>query len=250
MENCTTRPGARLDCVVQILLGEQLRAARAAKGVSLRSVAAAIGVSPSLLSQIENGKTNPSVDTLYALVRALGISIDAILGISIDAETVAHAPDTAHAELSGDTVVQTAADTPVIEMEHGVRWERLAVLPGQDAEALRVTYQPGASSSVENHLMEHVGYEHLVIVSGELRVRFEHDEVLLHAGDSMAFDSRRPHLYINSGDEPTLGIWYVLGRQAQLAHAADSTIDGEDQAAATGAAPHSAIDVMRSFRER
>lgn len=66
----------------QSLLGARLRAAREAQGVSLRSVAAAIGVSPSLLSQIENGKTNPSVDTLYALVQQLGISVDAMLGIA------------------------------------------------------------------------------------------------------------------------------------------------------------------------
>lgn len=230
----------------QILLGERLRAARNAKGVSLRSVAAAIGVSPSLLSQIENGKTNPSVDTLYALVQQLGLSVDAMLGI-----TAADAPDggiagRADAEPNSDTVVQTAADTPVIEMEHGVRWERLAVLPGQDAEALRVTYQPGASSSVEGRLMEHPGYEHLVLVSGELRVRLEDDEIVLHEGDSMAFDSRRPHLFVNTADRPALGIWYVLGRKAQLTHAAHLETDQGD---APNSAPNSAVDVMRSFRQ-
>ncbi len=230
----------------QSLLGARLRAAREAQKVSLRSVASAIGVSPSLLSQIENGKTNPSVDTLYALVQQLGISVDAMLGISGagDGATITAADPGSGAEPAG-TIVQTLADTPVIEMENGVRWERLAVLPGQDAEALRVTYQPGASSSVEGHLMRHLGCEHLVIVSGELLVRFEGEEVVLHEGDSMAFDSRLPHLFVNTADRPALGIWYVLGRQAQLEHEHLEAGHGD----AEGVAPNSAVDVMRTFRE-
>ena len=204
----------------QHLLGARLRAARKARRVSLRNVASAIGVSPSLLSQIENGKTNPSVDTLYALVQQLDTSVDAVLGIVAPgraAESAAKLTDAVDDGSRVDKIVQTLAETPVIEMENGVRWERLAVLPGQDAEALRVTYQAGASSSVEGHLMHHLGQEHLVIVSGELRVRFEGEEIVLREGDSMAFDSRLPHLFVNTTDQPAIGIWHVLGRQAQLA---------------------------------
>lgn len=231
------------------MLGARLRAAREATGVSLRSVAAAIGVSPSLLSQIENGKTNPSVDTLYALVQQLDISVDAMLGINGGAGDAGGSDSADHAastEPSPDTVVQTLEDTPVIEMENGVLWERLAMLPGQDVEALRVTYEPGASSSVEGHLMQHLGYEHLVLVSGELHVRFEDTEVVLREGDSMAFDSRRPHLFVNTGDAPARGIWYVIGRQAQIAHAEQVEAD---HAAVAGTTPNSAIDVMRTFRQ-
>lgn len=238
----------------QTLLGVRLRAAREARGVSLRSVAGAIGVSPSLLSQIENGKTNPSVDTLYALVQQLEISVDAMLGIAGSGDgrpaEAARAAGSPADDSRVDTIVQTLADTPVIEMENGVRWERLAVLPGQDAEALRVTYQPGASSSVEGHLMHHLGCEHLVIVSGELRARFSENEIVLHEGDSMAFDSRLPHLFVNTADRPALGIWYVLGRHAQLAGAEHAETEPDDAARAggAGAAPNSAVDVMRSFR--
>jgi len=228
--------------VNQILLGEQLRAARIARNVSLRSVAAAIGVSPSLLSQIENGKTNPSVDTLYALVQQLDVSVDAIMGI--DAGSPA-GTGSAAAPLNVDTVVQRLADTPVIEMEHGVRWERLAVLPGQDVEALRVTYQPGAASSTKGHQMEHWGYEHLAIVSGELRVEIGTDTFVLQAGDSMAFDSRRPHMFTNTAETAALGIWFMNGRQAQLAH------EGTTEASSDKAgAPVSARDVLRSFRDQ
>ena len=60
-------------------LGEAIREARKKKGLSLRSVAASAEISPSLLSQVETGKTNPSVGTLYALVNVLNVSIDELI---------------------------------------------------------------------------------------------------------------------------------------------------------------------------
>ena len=60
-------------------LGEAIREARKKKGLSLRSVAASADISPSLLSQVETGKTNPSVGTLYALVGVLNVSIDELI---------------------------------------------------------------------------------------------------------------------------------------------------------------------------
>src|SRR5262245_9499456 len=59
-------------------LGERLRSERTARGLSLRELARRAGVSPSLLSQIETAKIFPSVGTLYAIVRELGVSIDEI----------------------------------------------------------------------------------------------------------------------------------------------------------------------------
>lgn len=79
----------------QVELGSRLRAAREEKNLTLRSLASKIDVSSSLLSQIENGKTKPSVDTLYALVRQLEISIDAVLGLAAVSgpETEEFSPD-------------------------------------------------------------------------------------------------------------------------------------------------------------
>src|SRR5919197_3978354 len=56
-------------------LGERIREERVSRGVSLRALAGKVGVSASMISQIENGKSQPSVSTLYAITTALGISI-------------------------------------------------------------------------------------------------------------------------------------------------------------------------------
>ena len=60
-------------------IGEQLRARRQELGLSLRQLAERLGVSASLISQIETGRANPSVSTLYQLVAELDVSLDELL---------------------------------------------------------------------------------------------------------------------------------------------------------------------------
>ena len=60
-------------------IGERLREARQARRLSLRVLADRLGVSPSLISQIETGRANPSVSTLYAIAAELDVSLDELL---------------------------------------------------------------------------------------------------------------------------------------------------------------------------
>ena len=57
-------------------MGERLREARTARRLSLRKLAERLGVSPSLISQIETGRAEPSVSTLYAIAAELDVSLD------------------------------------------------------------------------------------------------------------------------------------------------------------------------------
>lgn len=210
---------------MQDRIGQALRQARLERKQSLRSVASAAGISASLLSQVESGKSQPSVSTLYALVSYLGVSLDELLGIGSGRSKQA-APDETTAGASvehpvtGATseVVQRAANNPVLEMANGVRWERLAVGGRSDVDALLVTYDPGAASSVDRKLMRHAGIEYAYLFSGTLTLLLDFDRHLVTAGDSLCFDSTRPHMYANQGDEPARGVWFVSGRH-DLDHA-------------------------------
>ncbi|WP_448808769.1 helix-turn-helix domain-containing protein [Agromyces bauzanensis] len=225
-------------------LGARLREARTKRGLSLRSVAQALGVSASLISQVEIGKTQPSVSTLYALANHLGVSLDELLGIAAPGSTPPAAPMFGH---SGAALpdVQRAADNPVIEMENGVRWERLAVGAGGPADGVLVTYQPGASSSIEGKLMRHAGIEYAYLLEGELTLQLEFDTYVLRPGDSLQFDSTRPHLYTNRGTVPAKGVWFVVGRrqQNQAMPDAPATASGAQR----GAAISSAVDALRAI---
>ena len=61
-------------------IGERLRQARLRRGMTVRGLARVVDVSASLISQIETGKSSPSVSTLYAITAALDISIEDVFG--------------------------------------------------------------------------------------------------------------------------------------------------------------------------
>lgn len=203
---------------MQLDVGSELRRVRESRKLSLRNVAGAVGVSASLLSQVETGKTQPSVSTLYALVNYLGISLDGLMGTSrvepvgLGISPVGSAPDGANPRRS-DNIVQRRKDNPVIEMENGVTWERMAVGDTSVADPLIVTYEPAGSSSMEGKMMRHAGLEYGVLLDGRLTLRIDFESYDLEPGDSFCFDSNRPHLYLNQSDQTARGIWFVIGRR-------------------------------------
>jgi transcriptional regulator with XRE-family HTH domain len=76
-------------------LGSRLRVARERKGMTVRGLARYVGVSPSLVSQIERGRVMPSVGTLYALTNELGLVVDDLFkGSPSKSKGRERAPDT------------------------------------------------------------------------------------------------------------------------------------------------------------
>jgi transcriptional regulator with XRE-family HTH domain len=236
---------------VQLDVGSELRRVRESQKLSLRTVASAVGVSASLLSQVETGKTQPSVSTLYALVNYLGMSLDGLLRTAAvetttdrDAASVTTA-SSSRSERRTDSVVQRREDNPVIEMENGVTWERLAVGDSTIADALIVTYGPAGSSSVEGKMMRHSGIEYGVILEGRLTLQLEFDTYELEPGDSLCFDSNRPHRYDNRTDQPARGIWFVIGgRESGHQSLADLGHEQQGEAGSIG----TALDALRAMQ--
>ncbi len=235
-------------------IGPALREARKARGISLRALATDTGISASLLSQVENGKSQPSVSTLYALVSRLQVSLDGLLGLQVDKPSQPPEPQDGDAAPAGlrspDVVIQRAAGNPALDMDNGVRWERLASFDNGLVDALLVTYQSGASSSVEGTLMRHGGFEYAYLLEGSLTLVLAFDRYELRAGDSFCFDSTRPHLYVNQGQEAARGVWYVVGRNSEqdtrerLADLLDRTLAGTD------AGPANVVEVFRRLEEQ
>jgi quercetin dioxygenase-like cupin family protein/DNA-binding XRE family transcriptional regulator len=200
--------------------------------MTVRGLARAIEVSASLISQIETGRSSPSVSTLYAMTAALGVSIEEVFGDAAPARTAQRSaaagpqqPPTPAAPL-GPTVevaaggpagtrqrrvgpVVVAAQREQLRLDSGVTWELLGQLPDTHVDFLRVTYAPGGSSSAAGELMRHPGTEWGHILFGELTLTLGSDTYVLRPGDSVSFDSPTPHGYANHGVEPAVGIWLV-----------------------------------------
>jgi len=188
-------------------IGGRLRAERERRRISLRELARRVGVSPSLVSQIELDRVNPSVSTLYALVTELGMTMSDVFG---DSRAGERAPQVS----SADGLAERPETRRVINLDSGVRWERLTPHSDREVEFLYVTYPVGAESCPEDALMTHGGREYGYVTSGTLGVRVGFDEYELQPGSSIAFDSSSPHRLWTIGDEPVHAVWVVIGRKA------------------------------------
>lgn len=192
-------------------IGTRLREERDRVGISQRELARRVGLSASMISQIESGQSKPSVSTLYGIVTELGASLDDIFGANGVAATAdgGTAPE-ASAHLGPMVRVE---DRHVIDLDSGVRWERLTSHQHESVDFLHVVYDVGGSSASDERMMRHPGREYGVVLEGRLGVRLGFDEYELEPGDSIAFDSTQPHRLLNLGDVPVKGIWFVVGRE-------------------------------------
>jgi transcriptional regulator with XRE-family HTH domain/quercetin dioxygenase-like cupin family protein len=225
--------------VAVLQIGERIRAERVRRGISLRGLARSVGVSPSLISQIETGKCQPSVSTLYAITTVLGVSVQDVFGENRAPEGRAVAdrvgagqaapaappspagsresagwPEPAGSRESGERPEPTwpvvcPGQREVLELDAGVTWQRLGLVPGSRVDFLLVSYAPGACSSPEGHLMQHAGTEYGYLIQGELVVTLGLRSHRLTPGDAVSFASVTPHSYRNEGTVPAVGIWFV-----------------------------------------
>jgi DNA-binding XRE family transcriptional regulator/quercetin dioxygenase-like cupin family protein len=198
-------------------IGERIRAERARKGISLRSLARSVGLSPSLISQIETGKCQPSVSTLYAITTALGVSVQDVFGEAGTPAGQVTAPAPAprgEAGESGGPVV-CPAQREVLEFDSGVVWQRLGRVPGSHVDFLLVSYAPGGCSSPAGRLMQHPGTEYGYLIQGELTIALGHRSHRLTPGDAVSFASVTPHSYRNEGMAPAVGVWFVVSPEAR-----------------------------------
>ena len=190
-------------------VGARLRAERERRGISLRELARRVGVSPSLVSQIELDRVNPSVSTLYALVTDLGMTMGEVFG-----DNAQEAPRPSTSTRDHDGLVTLPDTRRVIDLASGVRWERLTPHTDPEIEFLHVVYPVGGESCPADALLTHGGREYGYVTSGMLGVRVGFDEYELGPGGSIAFDSSSPHRLWTIGDEPASAVWVVVGRAA------------------------------------
>lgn len=190
-------------------IGERLREERNRQGMTVREIARRVGVSPSLISQIERDKVTPSVSTLWGLVTVLGLTMSDLFSDSAAPESAQPARP-----VEAEGPVTVPGNRAVINLETGVHWERLTVATDHLVEFLTVEYPPGAASCDEDSLVRHGGKEYGYVTDGCLGVRIGFDEYQLGPGMAISFDASAPHRLWAIGDRPARAIWVVVGRQS------------------------------------
>lgn len=200
-------------------LGPLLRHERTRRSVTVRALATEVGVSPSLISQIETGKSQPSVSTLYAITTALGVPIEELFPPP-EPSGNGHVPAVGGRDRLGPRTdidrerqlgpYVTPEGRERLPLASGVTWQRLGQVPGHHVDFLLVTYDPGGASSRDGELMRHAGTEYGYLMSGELVLSLGFDEHRLRPGDAVSFESATPHAYRNDGEVPAVGVWFVV----------------------------------------
>lgn len=198
-------------------IGERLMALRKKRKLSMRELAERSGASTSLISQVETGKTNPTVAKLQNLATALGVPVNYFFDPHDepppDPPPLGAREDDANGGPFANGVpvhsgvpldVVRGYDRETIELSDGVTWERLTPHGRAGIEFLEVTYEVNANSGP---LASHYGEEFIHVRQGALEVEFAFNRVVLAAGDSLVFDSTVPHRVTSVGDVPMKAIW-------------------------------------------
>jgi transcriptional regulator with XRE-family HTH domain len=156
-----------------------VRALRMQADLTLAELATAAGLGKSTLAQLESGKGNPSVETLWAIAAALKVPFARIVE-----------------EVRPSLRVVRAADVPPMHSAETPGWAGRLLTASHG----RVTFdlyaldlEAGAVRHADPH---HAGVlEHLVVVVGRLRAGPQSEPVLLEQGDLLTFGADVPHVY-------------------------------------------------------
>jgi transcriptional regulator with XRE-family HTH domain len=173
--------------------GEKLRSVREKRGLTLKQVASAVGVTESQISQIERSKVMPAVDTLLDIAAFLNLDLEHLFSDFKKEQPVqvVKAEDRPRYEASG-AVYELLSQSS--EGELGI-------------EAYFLTLSPGSrQGSVE---YGHIGKEMGLVLEGRATLSCGGKAYALEAGDSVSFSSDVPHLLKNAGDTPLKAFWVV-----------------------------------------
>ncbi len=168
-------------------IGERLREERTKAGMSQRELARRLGLSASMISQMESGLSKPSVGTLYAIVTELDLSLDRVIR-GEDYQDNSGDPNLT------DTVesLVRSPDRQAIDLDSGVRWEELTATSEDGVDFLHAIYEVGGASTPDESLMRHHGREYGYIMSGTLGIEIGFREYELNAETPLPSIRRGP----------------------------------------------------------
>ena len=176
------------------IVGINVKNLRKEKDLSLRGLASKVGVSASLISQLETGKVAPSLETLKKIATALDSTVSALVGENI--------------VQTNNPFLRKADRKSLNSLKEGVQ---MFLLTSKDynkqMEPLLFKLEPNASSGKD--MYKHFGQEFVLIIKGTLEVMLNNVNYILRKGDSLYFNSSTPHQFKNIDRGITEAVWVV-----------------------------------------
>jgi len=194
------------------MMADRIREVRLARNLTLQQVAEMSGTSPAHLSQIERGRSVPSVGVLLDISHALTLPPDYFLRVQEQGfrNQVGRGSQRKGSSVSDSPAVSgVASNFDVGESSRGLVWEELAT-GGASGSVMRLTCDVGASGDESNMGIE--GEECGTVLQGTLLVELDDSKHILEAGSSITYDRRALRRIANAGQVPAVAVWSILGK--------------------------------------
>lgn len=170
--------------------GQRMREIRKSKHMSIVELAKKVGVSKSLISQVERGEVLPSLSTLNKVANSLGVEITEFF--RIDQPRMAEE----------DIVVRKDNRKKITIPNSSMVYYLLTPNLQQNVEFLIIDIPPFTDAgNNEIDTFKHDGEEYFLVLEGQLLLCIEEHEYVLNAGDSGCFDSSQGHVWKNTTDK-------------------------------------------------
>lgn len=165
-------------------IGQNLKALRIRRQLSIRDLALRAGVTHTTISLIEKDRISPTIDTLQAIVDALGSKLTEFLSGLPEERSSPFYPSSELLEIGNPSSISYQ----LIGLNH----------PNRTFQFLKETYAPGATSGEPvSHIAQEAGY----VLSGSIMLIVDDQSSILQKGDGYYFDSQKPHSFYNIGTE-------------------------------------------------
>lgn len=174
------------------MVGQKIRTVRKEKGYTLEILATRTGLSKGLLSQVERGISQPSLESLWRISKALEANFSYFF------EEIDH--NYVH-------VIRKEKRRMIVLPDSSGSYSLLSTGRNARLGVLEVRLQPGEET--RDQLVQSEGEECLVIVTGTVNVRMGDEVIELNEGDSIYFDNAQSHTIVNTGSVEAIIIWTV-----------------------------------------
>lgn len=191
---------------VRSTVANNMRRSRLSKGLSLRELAERTGLSPALLSQVERGTANPTLDALGKIAAALSLSF-------VDLTW----------QFSTDPIIIRAGEGPVTQLGSTTVRTLFGSTDRRRFEVSVGSIGKNTTSPRENHGNGSVEYAFLI--AGTVTVTTSEWSIVLNRGDALRFSAEVEHSYV-TGDEGCEVLTLVSPADDWITSEAESPLPG------------------------
>ncbi|MDP0506908.1 MAG: helix-turn-helix domain-containing protein [Fusobacterium sp. JB019] len=177
----------------EINVGLAIKNIRKQKKIFLKDVAEKSGISSSMLSQIEKGNANPSLNTIKAIADVLEVPLFKLFLENTEEENKIQ--------------ILKKEDRKIISTKN-VNYELISPGIPTELEVMKMIFNDKFSeSSLEPK--EHKGEEIALVLKGMVKIIIENNSAIMEEGDSVHIPASKAHKWINLSDDKSIVIFAV-----------------------------------------